>query len=200
EVQGSYTVTYLENLYGNNDCLEPPWNVTPLQYAVTDVANSRNDNIKGLFPIYGDKETDGTPWEFWDCDSIPATNCNTGLYYNPNMSKTKAERYIDSILAYALPRLYSGMDLELLSTQEVLKSIDILTYPNPAIEEVEINTPEQYMMRSISVFNIKGTLISTVSDINANYFHLPVNKLPPGLYVLKFQFDQGIAARQIIVH
>lgn len=206
EVQGSYLISRLANELGNNDTLAPPKNINSLQYSVTDIANSRNDGLEGLFPVRGDVITDATPWVFFNCDSIPETNCQNGLATNPNMSKAKATLYMDSILAYVLPRLYTSLDLSevaecTVGINEVIKSdnINIIAFPNPSFHEVFIATSKDFLIRSIRVYDIKGSLVDSHSDINFNYFHLPVDNLIPGQYVLKFQFDQGISARQIIV-
>ena len=70
--------------------------------------------------------------------------------------------YIDSIMAYVLPRLYSTMDLfELTSTNEIISSEDIkmVTYPNPASVEVFIGVSKTYPIRSIGVYDLKGSLV-----------------------------------------
>ncbi len=201
EVQGSYLVSLLENNFGNNNSLSPVNNVTPFQYDVTDVANSRNDGLEGLLPIWGSGGPyDSAPWNFWD----PVTNVNSaaGFQQNQDMTKAKAVSYMDSILAYVLPRLYTTLDLTAISgTHDLIKpgDVQILTYPNPASNYVFIATPKDYQIRSIGVYDLKGALVESRSGINNNYYELPIRNLAPGQYVLKFQFDQGITAKQIVV-
>lgn len=200
EVQGSYLVSYLANNYGNNNSITPT-NVTPFQFDVTAAANSRNDGLEGLFPIYGTGGPfDSAPWTFWD----PASNVNSaiGFQQNNDMSREKAVTYMDSILAYVLPRLYTTLDLaQLVSTNEILdvEDLQLVTYPNPSTDEIFIASHPDYLIRGISVFDVKGTQINSYSKINDNYFSLPVKGLVPGQYILQLQFDQGIAARQIMV-
>ena len=199
EVQGSCVIAPLANLYGNNACLNPPHYSNEFQQSVTDVAINRSGGVENLLLVLGDTITDGTPWNFWDCATNP--NCANGLQTNPHMSREKAELYIDTILAFVLPRLYQCMDLCIVGTNDPIESDDtgIMTYPNPAFNEVFIGTNKAYPIRSISVYDIHGSFVEKYDGINFNYFHLPVDRLIPGQYVLKFQFDQGIAARQIIV-
>lgn len=200
EVQGSYLVSYLANLYGNNNSINPR-NETSFQYEVTDAVNAKNDGLEGLFPIYGTGGPfDSSPWQFWD----PATNVNsnTGYMTNPDMTREKAMTYIDSIMAYVLPRLYSTMDLvDLTSTQELVPSAEIkmVTYPNPASTEVFIGVDKEYPIRSLGVYDMKGALVEFISGINHNYYTLRVSHYQSGQYVLQFQFDEGISARQITV-
>jgi hypothetical protein len=200
EVQGSYLVSYLANLYGNNLPLDPT-NVTDFQYEVTDVANAQNDGLEGLYPMYGTGGPfDSAPWQFWD----PATNVNsaTGFMTNPDMTREKAMNFIDSVFAYVQPRLYSALDLyELTSTKEIVSNdeIQMLAYPNPTMEEVFIAVDKEYPIRSIGVYDLSGKQVAFISGINHNYYTLKVGHYQPGQYVLQFQFDQGIAARQITV-
>lgn len=198
-LQGSYLVSSLENVYGNNSGMDHPNNKNDLQFAVTEVAKERNDGINGLFPILGDTISDGTPWVFWDASNA---NDSIGLSKNPRMSREKGVTYMDSILAFVLPRLFMCTRLwELTSTQELIREddIDITMYPNPSSHEVSITTKPENVIKEISVYDIKGSLVDFRTGINSNLYSFPVDKLLPGQYILKFQFDQGIAARLIVV-
>lgn len=199
EVQGSYLVNYMHDLYGNNDYFDPPYIVTELQLAVTHVANSRNDGLEGLLPIYGDTITDSAPWNFWD--KVSNINSDKGLVDNPRMTPEKATLYMDTMLAYALPRLFTALELCTVSTTEIIddEEVTITTYPNPASQEVFISSGTDFPFVSINVYDMKGTLINQFTNINANYFRMPVDKLFPGQYILKCQFENGISARQIVV-
>lgn len=200
EVQGSYLVSYLANQYGNNATIAPS-NLSDFQSAVNDEAFAKNDGLEGLYPIYGTGGPyDSAPWQYWD----PATNVNsaTGYQTNPDMTREKALIYIDSIMAFVMPRLYATMDLyELTSTNEVLggEQIHLVTYPNPASEEVFISVNKDYPIRNIGVYDLKGSQVDFISGINSNYYYLKVNRYLSGQYVLQLQFDKGIAARQIVV-
>ncbi len=200
EVQGAYLVQKLANEYGNNASLNPK-NVTTFQTEVTASVNARNDGFEGLYPIYGTGGPfDSAPWQYWD--TLSNVNSMAGFQTNPDMTREKAHRYIDSIFAYVLPRLYSALDLsELTSTEELvnIEQIQMVTYPNPASSEVFIGVRDEYPIRSISVYDLKGSLIEIHSGINNNYYNLNVSHYPSGQYVLRFQFDEGIAARQIVV-
>lgn len=200
EVQGSYLVQKLANDYGNNATLNPK-NVTSFQEEVTASVNSRNDGYEGLYPIYGTGGPfDSAPWQYWDTLTNP--NSDMGFQTNPDMTREKAHMFIDSIFAYVLPRLYSVLDLaDLTGTKDLLKvdQIEMVTYPNPTSDEVFIGVRKEYPIRNIQVYDLKGSLIETHSGINHNYYNLKVNHYPPGQYILRFQFDEGIAARQIVV-
>lgn len=199
KLQGSYLVSQLEDEFGNNICFSTPNNKTDLQYAVTDVANSRNDGLTGLFPILGDTISDGTPWVFWDTSNI---NHQIGLMTNPHMSREKAETYMDSILAFVLPRLFCCLSMwEVTNTQELIgkEAVNLTVFPNPSSNELFIMTDPDYIIQELSVYDLKGFLLEVHKGINNNLYYMPVQQLPPGTYTLKLQFEQGIAARQFIV-
>lgn len=201
EVQGSYLITYVGGVVGNTDQLVNPWDVPTLTFDPTGIANQRNNGIEGLLPVIGDTISDTTPWVFWD----PETNINSdeGFKTNPRMSRAKAELYMDTILAYVLPRIYAASNMwELTSTQKIIDPTDmeILTYPNPATTEIFIATHKDSPIRSISVFDLRGVLSAHIDDIDDNYYYLNVKNLIAGQYTLLLEFDQGVAARQVIVN
>lgn len=200
EVQGSYLVSLLSNQYGNNSSLTPH-NVTPFQEAVTAEVNSKNDGLEGLFPIYGTGGPfDSAPWTFWD----PISNVNSaiGFLQNTDMTKEKAVTYMDSILAYVLPRLYTTLNLaQLVSTNEIVDTdkVQLTISPNPASVDVLITTHTDFMIKNIGIYDIRGSLISFHPSVNTNSYKLDIHQLTPGQYILRLQFDEGIAATQIVV-
>lgn len=200
EVQGSYLVSYLENQYGNNNCAAPH-NVTSFQFEVTAAANARNDGLEGLFPIYGTGGPfDSAPWTFWD----PASNVNSasGFQQNQDMTREKAERYMDSILAYVLPRLYSCMKLnEISSNQDLLNPDDVqmVVYPNPSANEVYVNVAKDRLIRKVELYDINGKLVKYESGINASFYYFNIKNIPSGNYVLKVELNEGVTAKQLMI-
>lgn len=80
EVQGSYLATKLANEYGNNDS----FNKIIFNDPVSQVANSKNDGIEGLFPMIGDAGPyDSSPWDFWAPTNV---NNAAGLQTNSTMT------------------------------------------------------------------------------------------------------------------
>jgi hypothetical protein len=206
DVCGSYAIATRCTQLGNNGWfkIDPDGYVNDFQSSVAAVANSRNEGLLGLFPIIGDTLSDINPWEFWDPISNPGYP--PGTNNNPNMSKMKANTYMDSILAYTLPRLFEIMDLERYSNCVILKTedhlltnLEIQVSPNPASSEVSIQTPATQVMREIRVHDTKGLLVFQQKGIDKNDYTLNVSKMAPGLYIVQIRFDEGLTARQIIV-
>ncbi len=205
-VCGSYAVTYQAGLLGNNSSLTPFYYSSEFQIGITDVANDRTGGIEGLMPIFGDTLTDFNPWDYWDCPTNP--NCQPGKEDNPNMSKEKADRYIDTIMAFVRPRLFRTLDLSptfasvciLINTEDIIRDeIAVQIFPNPSSDEVTFKTPSDFVIREIVLYDVAGKQIQMFPDIEATEYLISLDQLSSGMYVIKLQFDQGIASRQIIV-
>lgn len=200
EVQGGYLASLLSNQYGNNASLTPSLQTSP-QVEVTNAVNARNDGFEGLFPIYGTGGAfDSSPWHYWD----PATNVNSagGYITNPDMTKDKAERYLDSIFLYVLPRLYQTLDLAaLVGTKDILdpSQVQVKAVPNPTTDEVTVSVGSDYIIENVAVYDMKGARVDVPYQNNQQSARLRVNYLPPGQYVVRLQMDKGVSAIQLLV-
>lgn len=107
EVSGSYHVQQLASALNLNSSFQA---VEDDGGVYTTQANLYNDGAYGLYPLNrpAGSEADSAPWEWWNSDN--ANNAN-GLLTNPDMSQTKGETYLDSIQAYAAPRLMCALGL-----------------------------------------------------------------------------------------
>ncbi|MCH2199269.1 MAG: T9SS type A sorting domain-containing protein [Flavobacteriales bacterium] len=107
EVQGSYLVQQLCATLGNNDAFAN----TDFGDPFTAAADEDNDGYDGLFPFVRPEgfEADTAPWEFWDPDNNP--NSAAGFATNPDMTAEKARTFIDTIQAYAAPRMMCALNL-----------------------------------------------------------------------------------------
>lgn len=133
EVSGSYDAQTKANSVGLQDIFKDG---VEFNDEYSDVANSRNDGLEGLFPMprpdwtnaAGNLESvESGPWESWDADfwslsqpqqctdaGLTLEQCNwhqLGLEDNPDMSFGKSEAYLDTILGYYGPRACVALDL-----------------------------------------------------------------------------------------
>jgi len=205
-VCGSYAVKYKAGIVGNNSSLTPFYYSNVFQIDITDVANDRTDGIEGLMPLYGDTPTDFNPWDFWDCPSNP--NCENGKDGNPNMSYEKADRYLDTIMDFVRPRLLQTLQLNpgieegciLIKTEDIITDeIEVNAFPNPSSGEITFTAPADFVIRYLSVFDMKGVLIHSVGAVNESYYTMETDELASGIYLMRLQFDKGIAALQFVV-
>lgn len=201
-VCGSYAVTSKAGLLENNSNMTPWYYSTQFQIDITDVADNRTNGIDGLMPLYGDVPTDFNPWDYWDCNTN--VNCDSGLISNPNMSYEKSKIYLDTIMAFVRPRLVRILQLDpgciVINTNEVIPdNVTIEVSPNPATEVVTFTAPSDYIIQNVSVFDMKGSLVSSANGVHQNYYTMGTTELLSGIYLVRLQFDQGVAARQFVI-
>ena len=171
-------------------------------------------------------EEEGDPWTWWDSTALapgleqpvpwyllPHPTDPTGqtsfhenaLLNNADMSPEKAKTYIDTIMGYFAPRacfalgLYpsgflKGSSVDLIDDQQV--GLEMM--PNPAYDQIRINTGYEYPMQSVQVFDMSGRVVRSHTNINNNTFYIQRGELPPGMYVTKLYFEEGVLAKQII--
>jgi len=74
------------------------------------------------------------------------------------------------------------------------KSTNISIYPNPATDNITIESPQQAV---IEISNIQGQLIKTYTS-SENKTNVNVSLLPSGVYVVKVKTEKGIAVMKFI--
>ncbi|HEX5113430.1 MAG TPA: T9SS type A sorting domain-containing protein, partial [Saprospiraceae bacterium] len=205
-VCGAHAIAEAEELVGNTTIFDniEDYLVNDFQRSVEAVALSRNDGYNCLFPVLGDTITDINPWDFWS----PEDNVNhvNGILYNPHMSKAKAELYMDSILAYVLPRIYVAMDIDvpgascITSTDYIpAEDTDFSLKPNPTVDEIEISSTSGEEINEARLYDVKGTLVKQDKVIGQSIHKMNIRGMSPGIYILHIQFDRGITARKVII-
>ena len=207
-VSGSCSIAQYQDSIGTTDIFDKidDYLINDFQRSVEDVAISRNGGLNSLLLIKGDTISDINPWVFWDPDTNP--NHERGIEMNPRMSPEKAALYRDTILAYVLPRLYIALDIE--NTEKdvcvsALKTIptndvDISIYPNPTTSTIAIETPSDFVMRRIVLYDPSGKEATRENNINGINYNLDVSGKLPGIYLLQIWSDIGVISRKIIIH
>jgi acetyl esterase/lipase len=129
EVMGARVIQQQVNKYGNNAI----FNFINRRDPMGDVAKTKNEGLNGLFPVHRPKPAppstlggESGPWEWWDaafwstqahpsCPAgVPLNLCNFHIINsgsNPDMSKAKALRYIDTVTNFVAPRACMALDL-----------------------------------------------------------------------------------------
>ena len=179
-------------------------------------ANAINSGCEGLFPF----ETSGLYEDVWDwydsttmcfvAQAIGLT-CQDGLnaYYgsvatNPNMTKTQALAYIDTIQNFLAPRLVRALhpDINNCSTvgieSPVLADESILLFPNPAHDKFSISSKDPSAnIRKVELLDVSGRLVFSKDNLKTNAYHFPGINLQSGIYFVKIKFDSGEVIRKI---
>lgn len=123
------------------------------------------------------------------------TNAN---YDDPAAAKT----VIDTMVAFFIPRAYIGMNLEeVVGTNDLISGNDVSleVFPNPADNVFTVKTAAAYPVRSISVVDFNGRVVANYSAINSSNYTINRNDLPRGVYVLRLQFDDGVASQKVVL-
>ncbi|GGG36974.1 T9SS type A sorting domain-containing protein [Bizionia arctica] len=82
---------------------------------------------------------------------------------------------------------------EVLSSDEFVLSKFSL-YPNPAINQVNIQFQEDLELKQVNIYNTLGQFISTSKEKVINTTHLS-----PGMYLLEIETNQGKATKQLVI-
>lgn len=163
------------------------------------------------------------PWDWWSKPQLDATIAfvnatfgtnfssdtlhSNGLLTNPNMSPEKGRAYIDTIMAYYIPRACVAFGYEecaealgIVGVEEVLdaRQVGLVMGPNPASESVFLQTHADHPMKDIRLFTTQGLLVKSYLGVKDNSYTLNRGDLPPGLYVAIVHFEEGMVIRKIV--
>ncbi|MEM9258785.1 MAG: T9SS type A sorting domain-containing protein [Bacteroidota bacterium] len=123
---------------------------------------------------------------------------------NPNRSNPAAAKaFVDTIMAYFIPRAYYAMDLEeiLSSTNDLLSNqqIGLEVFPNPASAGFTVRTAENHPIRSLRIMDMNGRIVFNQTKVNSINHFVNRGNLPRGAYILQLQLDEGTTARKLIL-
>lgn len=209
EVSGSGHALQLANQFGNNNCMVAAGFTDPL----TVYANSINGGNEGLYPLYTSPAQQAGPWEWYDSSATvfyasflpPPYNTQGGAAYsnalltNPDMSKTKATAYIDTIMGYTNPRIVTCLSLTTGLQEDLVKSTGLQLMPNPADNYFNIAvTNQNQLIRSVSMTDIAGKQVYSRAGIDALSVKIERNGLPPGVYLIRVDFAEGSVALRAV--
>lgn len=211
-VHGTRTVVKKAVSQGINDV----W----LDHTFTDPISARayalNPKItsEGLFQIERPDIPSSTlqetsPWEWWDSTAItneataqgnpfaPVLHVNA-LNTNPDMSKTKAMAYIDTIVGFLAPRMYLVLTDPLLASNPEM-DLNFSMYPNPSSDYVQVSVDDKNTIRKLMVYDMKGGLVLNIQDINSYTYQFNITYAPKGTYAVTVFTDQGKKTQKLII-
>ncbi len=211
EVSGSREVARLANQKGNNSIFK----TVTFNDPYTARANQLNEGFEGLFPfelidpsliIPGNPfKGQAGPWEWWDSldlqkiapflgvspQQATAAYLN-GFLTNPDMSKQKALRYIDTIQNYIAPRAFLALDLDSILGIETIALRAPHIFPTPAQDGFTIRLKGAASdMNALEFFDLTGRLVHRIGNLSCSECYVPRNNLPSGLYFLKMYLRDG---------
>jgi hypothetical protein len=192
DVSGSHRVIRIADSLGNNSSFN-----LPFTDPYTTRANMINNGYYGLFPFVL-PGYQAAPWEWWDSTSLvnlggaAAANIAIAgsLLTNPDMSKTKALHYIDSVQGYLHPRIVASLNLDTMHINIGIPQVNtengVQMFPDPAVAYVtlQLDNPAE-KMQYIKLFDLTGRLVIEISNIDAPLVKIARENLTDGLYMVK---------------
>lgn len=141
--------------------------------------------------------------EVYEIISYYSNNSYSYKYFNGNTTGTGetitgtcsvfGNRGITVIKDTVMPALcFASCDAcTALSVHEVVSQNAFKAFPNPAKNTVTVQSTFNQRITSISVQNVSGQVVRTISDINTSSYTIPDLSLAKGLYLLKVTNESG---------
>ncbi len=206
DVVGSKTIIRIANQLGNNDCFIN----AGFTDAYTQAANVNNQGIEGLFPFATLPPTQAGPWEWFDSTTVVngaalvgqngTTIYSNALLTNPDMSKTKATAYIDTVMNYLNPRIVYCLSLttSISSIEEASNLISIS--PNPVSDKINIDLSQvKNNLERISIYDLSGRKVLDIAATESRLYTINRGTLSSGSYVVRIQLENGEVNKKIVV-
>ncbi|MBA3649466.1 MAG: T9SS type A sorting domain-containing protein [Chitinophagales bacterium] len=229
EVAGSHLFIKRANELGNNNIFHIGWTdpYTTRANRVDDGYTVNGFSREGLFPIVqpdpslfipGDPYHGQTsPWEWWNCADLEKaapfcgqtpgfadTVCGAGFYTNPNMSKTKALNYIDTVQYYLDERICLALGLcsgNVIGINEasVFKA-EVNLFPNPASQVIHLNLNNTSLhFLAVRIYDIEGRKVYSEENLYRNSLDINCDQFRKGSFIIHTQTEKGNAAGKLVI-
>ncbi|MFM8917809.1 MAG: T9SS type A sorting domain-containing protein, partial [Bacteroidota bacterium] len=192
--------------YGNNDCFKN----LGFQDPYTLAANNYNNGLDGLYPFVTVPAVQAGPWEWYDSTTVVnGANAlgqngvgiwSNSLLTNPDMSKTKALAYIDTVMNYLNPRIVYCLNLPTgVSDVESASSL-IRISPNPATDYVRVDLSSLNTdVKSIQLLDVSGRIVKEVAATEKRAYDLSRDNLSSGTYFVKVILTSGEVNKKLVL-
>lgn len=137
-------------------------------------------------------------------DSL-SINRNPGTYYlglnSGNIDYFEAHDYIER---YSINTLWTEINPDFqVSTENVKNEINLVSYPNPACEHINVNyTLEKPSDLLIEILDFNGRLVQRdefkAPTVNGTVI-LNTHDVPNGAYLLNIKTDEGVSTEKIVI-
>ena len=119
---------------------------------------------------------------------------------NPDMSKSKALLYIDTVVNYLSPRIVCGLGLAECSGAAVSEQEQerIQFYPNPVEDLLHVTLPHS-TITEIVVVNMGGEVVSGRIELQGDHAILDLSHLNSAVYFVRVTSDQATYVEKIVI-
>ena len=198
-VAGSHTAVKMSNTLGNNTVMSGP----SMMDAYSVKARTNAHNVGGQDNLYTFNMTppnpampfkvNSSPWDWWD-----AADPLSGNETNPNV-KAQSLLYIDTIMAFTLPRLAKVLNATAGFSITIPETADLKLHlvPNPASANAKIFALGAEI-RTVEVHDLLGRPVFSMQGVNAHELELPSASWAPGAYFVRIQTDHGQRTTKLI--
>ena len=198
EVAGSHTAAKISNISGNNTVLASSTMMDPHSVKARsnsyNIGNQENIYTFNMLPpnLAMPFLVNSNPWDWWDAND-PLTPSQA----NPNI-KAQSMSYIDTVMAYTLPRLGKAMNAVGYSVgAEELPEFNILISPNPSSYSSIISS-QGTTIRSVSICDVLGRPIYVLKNIQSSQVEIPTKSWARGTYIVRIETDKGVKTAKLV--
>lgn len=190
-VSGSHDVQRISNALGNNDI----YISATLSDTISQLANVLNEGLNGHYPFIRSWVENG-PWQWWD---TTCQNNTESIATNPDMSETKAQAYMDTIMAYMAPRmaLSNGFIDSGLGMDE-RRQRQVKIYPNPATDGITVTSMDNKWPHTLVLVDLAGRTMLQQRG-NGRSDRMDVSHLSRGTYLLQLWFEDEMLVNHVVI-
>ncbi|MCC7464854.1 MAG: T9SS type A sorting domain-containing protein [Saprospiraceae bacterium] len=138
--------------------------------------------------------------------------CNLGYHYyevfRPGIGRTT---YAYSLIDYFFNERMNGAviqgdtvygkinpDWAFTQTNTPYASNKLSVVPNPAAEQITVHLPDGQWEGSLNMYHASGQLVNQWRTTQTETISIPVNDLPPGIYLLEYRSEKGIRTGKVL--
>lgn len=188
---------------------------TPIQYSGQSIYASTPNLYTFITP-----SSESAPWDWWSVPqayaAIDSINLNTGtfldadaiqayaLMLHPDMSPSKALPYLDTVMAYFLPRACACLQLSecalTSSTRPKTGPLALQLSPNPSHGWLRVQSADPHNdLLSVQLYRSDGLLAAQFTNIRQAVFEFSTAAFAPGLYYVRALSTQGVLLSPVIL-
>jgi len=189
DTAGTYSVTVTDGICATTDTIIVTVNPLPIG---TGISISDNGNGSFDFGVNGASGVQDYVWDFGD--EVTGTGATVSHPYM--QSGTYTVKVIISNDCGA-DTLTTSVDAFVVGIANIDPAGNLLTlYPNPAKDNVLIESKKEMNMEELTVFNVLGQVVFEDKKVNSNKYQLNVSKLSSGIYTVRINTNKGMVIRK----